>query len=103
MEKRHPRTAALWPYDVSTGGGSRVSSETRRAAPVAVTTRGAYTPTALRPSEEKQVGHSERIMRPLMLALGATLLVGVPALIALGPVPLPAVQSAGSATGGALC
>src|SRR5258707_15801027 len=40
------------------------------------------------PSEEKQVGHSEGIMRPLMLALGATLLVGVPALIALGPVLL---------------
>jgi hypothetical protein len=34
------------------------------------------------------VGHSEGIMRPLMLALGATLLVGVPALIALGPVLL---------------
>jgi hypothetical protein len=37
------------------------------------------------PSEEKQVGHSEGIMCPLMLALGATRLVGVPALIALGP------------------
>ena len=36
------------------------------------------------------MGHSEGIMRPLMLALGATLLVGVPALIALGPVLLPA-------------
>ena len=34
------------------------------------------------------MGHSEGIMRPLMLALGATLLVGVPALIALGPVLL---------------
>jgi hypothetical protein len=31
------------------------------------------------------VGHSEGIMRPLMLAFGATRLVGVPALIALGP------------------
>ena len=36
------------------------------------------------------MGHSEGIMRPLMLALGATPLVGVPALIALGPVLLPA-------------
>ncbi len=36
------------------------------------------------------MGHSEGIMRPLMLALGATLLVGVPALIALGPMLLPA-------------
>ncbi len=35
------------------------------------------------PSEEKQVGHSEGIMRPLMLALGATPFVGVPAPIAL--------------------
>ena len=34
------------------------------------------------------MGHSEGIMRPLMLALGATPLVGVPALIALGPVLL---------------
>jgi hypothetical protein len=34
------------------------------------------------------VGHSEGIMRPLMLALGAAPLVGVPALIALGPVLL---------------
>jgi hypothetical protein len=34
------------------------------------------------------VGHSEGIMRPLLLALGATPLVGVPALIALGPVLL---------------
>src|SRR5260370_25970506 len=40
------------------------------------------------PSEEKQVGHSEGIMRPLMLALGATPLVRV--LIALGPMLLPA-------------
>jgi hypothetical protein len=40
------------------------------------------------------VGHSEGIMRPLMLSLGATLLVGAPALIALDPVLLPAqVQS----------
>jgi hypothetical protein len=36
------------------------------------------------------VGHSEGIMRPLMLTLGATLLVGAPALIALDPVLLPA-------------
>ena len=34
------------------------------------------------------MGHSEGIMRPLLLALGATLLVGVPALIALGSVLL---------------
>ena len=34
------------------------------------------------------MGHSEGIMRPLMLALGATPLVGVPALIGLGPVLL---------------
>ena len=34
------------------------------------------------------MGHSEGIMRPLMLALGATPLVGVPAPIALGPVLL---------------
>ena len=34
------------------------------------------------------MGHSEGIMCPLMLALGATPLVGVPALIALGPVLL---------------
>ena len=41
------------------------------------------------------MGHSEGIMRPLMLSLGATLLVGAPALIALDPVPLSAqVQSA---------
>ncbi len=40
------------------------------------------------------MGHSEGIMRPLMLSLGATLLVGAPALIALDPVLLPAqVQS----------
>jgi hypothetical protein len=48
------------------------------------------------------VGHSEGIMRTLLLALDATLLVGALAL-APGPVPLPAAQSAGSATGGALC
>ena len=36
------------------------------------------------------MGHSEGIMRPLMLTLGATLLVGAPALIALDPVLLPA-------------
>jgi len=36
------------------------------------------------------VGHSEGIMRPLMLTLGATLLVGAPALIALDPILLPA-------------
>jgi hypothetical protein len=36
------------------------------------------------------VGYSEGIMRPLMLTLGATLLVGAPALIALDPVLLPA-------------
>jgi hypothetical protein len=35
------------------------------------------------PSEERQVGHSEGIMRPLMLALGATLFAGAPALITL--------------------
>jgi uncharacterized protein HemX len=40
------------------------------------------------------VGHSEGIMRPLMLTLGATLLVGAPARIALDSVLLPAqVQS----------
>jgi hypothetical protein len=44
------------------------------------------------------VGHSEgimrQIMRPLMLTLGATLLVAAPALIALDPILLPAhVQS----------
>lgn len=40
------------------------------------------------------MGHSEGIMRPLMRILGATLLVGAPALIALDPVVLPAhVQS----------
>jgi hypothetical protein len=37
-----------------------------------------------------QVGHSEGIMGPLMLPLGATLLVGAPALIALDPIRLPA-------------
>jgi hypothetical protein len=36
------------------------------------------------------VGHSEAIMRPLMLSLGAPVVVGVPALIALDPVLLPA-------------
>jgi hypothetical protein len=39
------------------------------------------------------VGHSEGIMRPLMLALGATPLVGVPALIGLGLVLLLAQVS----------
>jgi hypothetical protein len=48
------------------------------------------------------VGHSEGIMRTLLLALGATLLVGALAL-APAPVPFPADQSAGSATGGVLC
>jgi hypothetical protein len=42
------------------------------------------------PSEEKQVGHSEGIMRPQMLTLGATLLVGAPTLIVLDSVLLPA-------------
>ena len=41
------------------------------------------------------MGHSEGIMRPLMLALGATPLVGVPALIGLGPVLLLAQVSCG--------
>ena len=36
------------------------------------------------------MGHSEGIMRPLMLTLGATLLVGAPALIALDPILVPA-------------
>lgn len=36
------------------------------------------------------MGHSEAIMRPLMLSLGATVVVGVPALIALDTVLLPA-------------
>jgi len=48
------------------------------------------------------VGHSEGIMRKLLLALGATLLVGALAL-ASGPVPLPVAQSSDAATGGALC